>query len=134
MIKLKMTSPLKFSLIGLTLLFIPIHLSSQSTELYFGFSSGMTVSKISQTSVFSEYYKNAKGLGSFINIGIRLSPHLYVQTDVGYLQNGRLLKECDPIKTIYYTSTNSYIGFRTLLRQHYIDNSWQIGYQFVPFH
>ena len=119
--------------LGLITLFFALSLTiycQTINELYVGFNGGFTYSNISTKNNIASNYDFKGGFLSGLNFGFKLKSKLSIETNINFYQNGYNENEKVIMISPDYSAKNSYLGFKNLYTQDYINNSWLIGYSF----
>jgi hypothetical protein len=102
--------------------------TAQTKQLFVGLSGGLTYSDILKKNEFPGHYDYKPGFSAGLNLERLFFSGLSIETGLGYYQNGYNLNDRILMNAPQYLYTKSYFGFKYLITQSYLNNSWLIGY------
>ncbi len=121
---------MKNTILLINLLFSSLFLYSQEHPISLGFSGGTTISNIKAVNYLPGNYSYKLGIASEFSFKMKFNPHLFILSDIGFLQKGYNFEDESPLKMGSLEISNSYAGIELAVSHYYLNNGWYIGYQF----
>lgn len=94
-----------------------------------GISGGLSRSKIKQVNDLPGDYSFRNGISSSLSLRLNLKSHLFLLSDIEFMQKGYNYNVKNPVSTGSYDAVESYVGYSKNTVQNYVNNGWFLGYQ-----